>query len=292
MSSQDTLQRFLFEHAAVRGQYLHLDGTWQAILARHDYPTAVRRLLGETLVAAGLLGSTLKGHGRLVIQVNGHGPVNLLVAEATAQRTLRGMAQWNAPVPDGADLAASFGDGRMAITLEPQDGGERYQGIVPLEGADLAGAFEGYLARSEQLPTRLWLAVDGRRASGLMLQRIPGQSDVDTDTWERACHLADTVTEAELLGLDGDRLRHRLFHEEDLRLFEAEPVRFACSCSRERVAGTLRSLGVDEVRSIIAEQGSVDVNCEFCNRHFHFDPVDAEQLFVADDPLAGSPTRH
>lgn len=292
MNHQDTLQRFLFEHAAVRGQYLHLDGTWQAVLARHDYPTAVRRLLGETLVAAGLLGSTLKDHGRLVIQVNGHGPVNLLVAEATAQRTLRGMAQWNATVPDGADLAASFGDGRMAITLEPEDGGERYQGIVPLEGADLAGAFEGYLARSEQLPTRLWLAVDGRRASGLMLQRIPGQSDVDTDTWERACHLADTVTEAELLGLDGDRLRHRLFHEEDLRLFEAEPVRFACSCSRERVAGTLRSLGVDEVRSIIAEQGAVDVNCEFCNRHFHFDPVDAEQLFAADDPLAGSPTRH
>ncbi len=282
----DTLQRFLFEHAAIRGEVLRLDAGWRAVLETHDYPPVVRRMLGEALTAAVLLSSTLKFNGSLTLQIQSDGPLHLLVAEATSDRTFRGMAQWRDQVPDG-DLPAVFGSGRMVITLDPRDGGERYQGVVALEGDSLAAAVENYLVRSEQLATRIWLAVDERRAAGLLLQRLPGDTpDEDVDAWERAGHLAATVRPEELLDLDGAELRHRLFHEEDLRVFDPEPVRFHCSCSRERVARMLLGLGADEVRSIVADEGHVEVHCEFCNRRYAFDPVDAEQL-LADGGLEG-----
>ncbi len=290
----DTLHRFLFEHAAIRGEALRLDAGWRAILETHDYPPVVRRMLGEALAAAVLLSSTLKFKGSLTLQIQSDGPLHLLVAEATSERTFRGMAQWRDQVPEG-ELAAIFGRGRMVITLDPRDGGERYQGVVALEGDSLAAAVENYLARSEQLATRIWLAVDEQRAAGLLLQRLPGDTpDADTDAWDRVGHLAATVRPEELLELDGAALRHRLFHEEDLRVFEPEPVHFHCSCSRERVARMLLGLGADEVRSIVADEGQVEVHCEFCNRRYAFDPVDAEQL-LADgglDGFADDPATH
>lgn len=289
MSSNDELRRFVFEGAGVRGAVVRLDASWQAVLERHPYPLAVQRPLGQMLAAAVLLSSTIKFEGALILQVQAEGPLRTLVAQATDQRTLRGLAHWDGDVPVGGGLAETFGAGRLVLTASAP-GGERYQGVVALEGASLTAALEAYFAQSEQLPTRLWLVVDGRRAAGLLLQRLPGAHEND-DTWPRAAMLADTLHQAELLRLDAEALLYRLFHEERVRLFEAEPVSFRCGCSRERIDNLLRSLGRDEVDSMLAEQGEIEITCEFCNRVYRIDPVDAAALFH-EVGQAASTTRH
>jgi molecular chaperone Hsp33 len=273
----DTLQRFLFEHAAIRGELVHLDATWQAALERHDYPEPVRNLLGQMMAASVLLSATLKFNGTLTMQVQGDGPVNFMVVEAASRRTVRGLAHWKGDVPD-TDLASQFGDGLLAITIDPESG-ERYQGVVALQGKSLADAIDGYLERSEQLDTRMWLVADSTTAAGLLLQKLPEQVR-EEDDWHRIITLGATLTEAELVGISQQEVIYRLFHEEDVRLFESEPVSFRCNCSRERVAAALRGIGRYEVMDIIDKEGLVEINCEFCNRRYTFDVVDAEQLFV------------
>jgi len=241
------------------------------------------------LAAVVLLSSTIKFEGALILQVEAQGPLRTLVAQATDRRTLRGLARWEGDVPQGSSLHETFGAGRVVLTASAP-GGERYQGVVALEGASLSAALETYFAQSEQLPTRLWLAADGSRATGLLLQRLPGTS-VEDDTWPRAVVLADTLGDAELLGLSAEPLLYRLFHEERVRLFDAEPVSFRCGCSRERIEGLLRSLGPEEVDSVLAEQGVVEVTCEFCNRVYRVDAVDAAALFHEHGGGASS-TRH
>jgi molecular chaperone Hsp33 len=272
----DTLHRFLFERLGVRGEFVCLDAAFQAVLQRHDYPGPVQRPLGEALTSVLLLTATLKFQGSLTLQAQGSGPIRTLVVQGTHQGTVRGLAHWEGEVPHG-DLQRMFGAGHLALTLDPEKG-ERYQGIVPLEGAGLGAAIEHYFGQSEQLPTRLWLAVDGARAVGLMLQRMPG-TVADADGWDRTVALADTVKERELLALPIRELLRRLFHEEDVRLFEPDPVAFRCGCSRDRIARTLRALGQREVDDILAEQGDIAVTCEFCNRDYRFDAVDAKELF-------------
>lgn len=291
MNPSDSLQRFLFEHAAIRGELVHLDATWRAALERHDYPPAVGNLLGELMAAAALLSATLKFNGSLTLQIQGSGPVGLAVVEATSERTLRGMAQWSG-TPQPMPFPALVGAGRFVITIDPREGGQRYQGIVSLEGETVSAALENYLLRSEQLDSRIWLAADTRHAAGMLLQRLPGRRDDDGDTWNRATHLGATLTRAELLTLPAAEIIRRLYHEEDVRVFDRENLRFHCGCSRERVANVLRMLGHGEVRSILEERGRIDVDCEFCNHHYTFDRVDAEQLFAADTAAPASPTRH
>jgi len=291
MKTTDSLQRFVFEHAAIRGELVHLDNTWRAVLDRHDYPPAVRDMLGELMAAAVLLSATLKFTGSLILQIQGNGPVHLLVVEATSDRSLRGMAQWTGE-PEPMPFPALVGEGRFVITIDPKEGGQRYQGIVALEGDTVAAALENYLARSEQLDSRLWLVADTRQAAGMLLQKLPGQLDEDSDMWERATHLGATITRDELLALPAREVIRRLYHEEDVRLFDSEDVRFRCSCSRERVTNVLRMLGYDEVQSILNERNAVDVDCEFCNQHYTFDRVDAEQIFAAEHETRISPTRH
>jgi molecular chaperone Hsp33 len=289
---QDTLQRFVFEHAAIRGEIVHLDNAWRAVLERHAYPPAVRTLLGELMAAAALLAATLKFNGSMILQIQGNGPVNLLVVESTSERTLRGMAQWSGELTP-MSFPELVGEGKFVITIDPKEEGQRYQGIVSIEGETVSAALENYLARSEQIDSRLWLAADTEQAAGMLLQKMPAAvHDEDSDMWQRAAHLGATITRDELLDLSAREILHRLYHEEDVRLFEGEVVRFQCSCTRDRVVNVLRMLGYDEVRSIIAERGAVDVDCEFCNQHYHFDSVDVEQLFAAHTPAAISPTRH
>jgi molecular chaperone Hsp33 len=286
----DSLHRFIFDRLGVRGELVCLDASWRAVLERHPYPQPIQRPLGEALAAVLLLTATLKFEGSLILQAQGEGPIRTLVAQATHSRTVRGLARWHGEVEHG-DLPHQFGQGRLVLTLEPERG-ERYQGIVPLEGSGLGAAIEAYFLGSEQLPTRLWLAVDGERAAGLMLQRMPDGGD-DDDGWNRTTLLADTVGEQELLRLPVQQLLRRLFHEEDVRLFEPEPVSFRCGCSRGRIADTLRAIGRDEIDSILSEQGSVDVSCEFCNRDYRFDAVDARQLFAdAIAPADTNMTQH
>lgn len=286
----DTLQRFLFEELHIRGELVQLDAAWHAVLERHDYPPAVREPLGQLMAAGALLSATLKFTGSIILQVQSDGPISLMVVECTSGRTVRGIAHWDGEVPDG-DLPARFGSGRLAITIDPGRGKERYQGIVPLEGTSLADAIDGYLERSEQLPTRMWLAADGGNVGGLLVQVLPHEAR-EADAWDRVTALGATVTPEELMRLPHSELIRRLFHEEDVRVFEAEPVSFRCSCSRERVGNALRGIGHDEVTDIIRERGNVEVRCEFCNRQYLFDAVDAEGLFTDRPAGEASPTRH
>lgn len=290
-SDRDTLTRFLFEHAPVRGEMVRLDATWRAVLANHEYPEPVRNLLGEMMAAATLLAATLKFEGSLIMQMQGSGPVTLAVVECSSEFHLRATAKWRDDLVPG-DIAALLGQGKFVITIDPKSNNQIYQGIVALEGTTVAEVLEHYMLQSEQLETRLWLASDGEQACGFLLQRLPEQESQDADAWNRALNLGNTLSADDLLQLPARTILHRLFHEEDLRLFEARPVSFRCTCSRERVANMLRLLGLDEVHSILEEQGKIEVDCEFCNRHYHFDAVDAEQLFAADVLTQPGATRH
>ena len=290
MLEKDSLQRFLIEHTNVRGEWVHLDATWQAVLERADYPPAVREPLGEAMAAVALLAATIKFNGSLTLQVSGDGPISLLVVQATAAKTLRGLAHWRSDVPEGS-LAARFGNARIVITIDPGQGKERYQGVVGLVGDHLGDALKEYFERSEQLPTQLWLAANEQVAAGLLLQKLPGETE-DADAWNRTVTLAETVTRDELLALGADEVLRRLYHEEQVRLFERDPVSFRCTCSRERVADMSLGLGPDEARSILDEQGEISVNCDFCNAHYLFDAVDVEQIFAAADHPPVKPTRH
>ena len=290
-SDRDTLTRFLFEHAEVRGEIVRLDATWRAVLACHDYPTAVRNLLGEMMAAATLLAATLKFEGALIMQMQGSGPVTLAVVECSSEFHLRATAKWREDILPG-NISALLGQGKFVITIDPKSSKQIYQGIVALEGDSVAQVLEHYMLQSEQLETRLWLASDNEQACGLLLQRLPEKDSEDADAWNRALNLGNTLSAPELLNLPPRKILHRLFHEEDLRVFEARPVSFRCTCSRERVANMLRLLGLDEVHSILEEQGKIDVDCEFCNRHYNFDAVDAEQLFAAEVVSPPGSTRH
>ena len=292
MKQSDSLQRFMFEHAAVRGEIIHLDATWKAVLDRRDYPPALRTVLGELMAAAALLSATLKFSGSLIMQIQGGGPVRLLVVECGADLTMRAMAHWDGDLAEGAALPELVGEGRFVITIDPKKGRQTYQGIVDLEGGSVAAVLENYMQRSEQLDTRIWLASDSHGAAGMLLQKMPDSPEADTDAWNRAILLGATVRPRELLDLPAREIIHRLFHEEDIRLFDSTPVHFGCSCSRERVANTLRMLGYDEVRSLLDEIGYIEADCEFCNHHYVFDAVDAEQVFASDVVGPVGQTRH
>ncbi len=268
--STDFRTKFLFENLAVRGELVRLNSTVTTVLEKHDYAAPVQALLAESLVAAALMAGTLKFEGLLVLQAKGSGPLTLLMAECSHDGKLRAIARYEGEVPD-APLVSLLGDGHLAITIDPVTG-NRYQGIVPLDGISLAECIEHYFGQSEQLGTRLWLVSDGHRAAGLLLQELPATAAAqpDADAWTRLCRLTDTLTRDELLGLAPETLLHRLFHQEDVRLFDAETLGFSCSCSRERVEHALRSLGEAELRSILEEQGQISVTCEFCNQQRSF----------------------
>lgn len=291
VAERDTLWRFLFEHLPVQGRHVHLDASWRAVLERQNYPLAVRSLLGEAMAAAALLAATLKFDGTLTLQIRGRGPVHLLVVQCSSAFHLRGLAHWRGTPAETASFHELVGDGQLALTLEQADAGERYQSIVALQGNSLAESLEAYFADSEQLPTRLWLRVGSDSASGFLLQVMPEQESASADAWQHVTVLADTLKPEELGTLPAQTLLHRLYHEDDVRLFGAAAVAFRCRCSRERIETTLRALGETEVRDILQEQGKVHVDCEFCGRGYDFDRVDAGALFSATQPMA-SEARH
>ena len=287
----DSLQRFLLESTPVRGEIVHLDATWRAVLERRRYPAPLQSLLGDMMAAAALLSAILKFEGSLIMQMQGNGPVQLLVVEATSEHTLRATAKWEGDLAQG-NVTELLGAGRFVISIVPSSGKQTYQGIVAIEGNSIAKVLEHYMAKSEQLETRLWLASDSRQAAGMLLQKLPAAPTQDADAWNRATQLGETIRREELLSLPAREIIRRLYHEEDVRVFDSRPVAFRCSCSRERVTSMLRLLGHDEVKSIIAERNTVEVDCEFCGRHYTFDAVDAEQVFAADVITRAQPTKH
>lgn len=307
------LHKFLFEGLPVRGMLVRLTDSWQELLARREgagvaFPQPVRELLGEMAAAGTLMQSNIKFNGALVLQVSGDGPVRLAVVEVQPDLAFRATATVTGEVAPEAGLEAMVnvhGQGRCAITLDPKDrrpGQQPYQGVVPLHGdrreplQQLSQVLEHYMLQSEQLDTRLVLAADDRIAAGLLIQRLPiegegnlaGRRNEDeiglNEAFNRIAHLAATLTREELLTLDADTILRRLFWEETVRRFEplagASGPRFRCTCSRERVAGMLRGLGREEVDGIVAEQGQVEIACDFCGVKYHFDPVDATGLFL------------
>jgi molecular chaperone Hsp33 len=280
LNNADFKQRFLFPDTDIRGELVRLDESLAAILGTHDYPLAVQGLVGEAVAAVALLAGTLKFNGRLSLQAQGRGPVSLLLAECTHDGQLRALARHDGELDTAANIGALIGDGTMVITITP-DQGRQYQGIVPLEGDTLAQCLEGYFQQSEQLPTRLWLASGNGRAAGLMLQRLPDQvasRDDNRIQWEHLEALAGTLKMEELLDLPAETVLRRLFHETPPRLPEPQPLRFGCTCSRERTENALLSLGAGELKTLLDEDGEATLTCDFCLSQQHFDAVDLAEL--------------
>jgi molecular chaperone Hsp33 len=308
------LVKFLFEGLPVRGMLVRLTDGWREVLQRRQtlgaHPPELRALLGEMAAAGVLMQANIKFNGALVLQVFGDGPVKLAVAEVQPDLSFRATAKVVGEVPAGARLEAMLnvhGHGRCAITLDPKDrlpGQQPYQGVVSLHGdqreplQQVSEVLEHYMLQSEQLDTRLILAANDDVAAGLLIQRMPVQGEGNlegagvlrrneddiglSEHFNRIAILAATLTGEELLALPPERILHRLFWEETLRVFETQHPRFACTCSRERVMGMLRGLGREESESLIAERGLVEVGCEFCGVQYHFDAVDVGEMFTVE----------
>jgi molecular chaperone Hsp33 len=284
--SEDRVRRFVFERYPIRGHSVRMSRAWLSLREHQDYPIAVQQLVGEAVSAAVLLAATLKFDGTLTLQMQGKGLVNLLVAQCTHDFKVRGMARHD-PVGDAAGFRSLAGDGQIIVTVESTDRGSSYQGVVPITGDSLAESLEAYFLQSEQLPTRVLLASTPGVVAGMLVQRIAGvggkQAPTDPAALEEAWMKADLAMEglsaAELLADDIEPRLVRMFGDDEVRVFSGHDVVHECRCSRERVANVLRSLGQEEVRSVIAEQGAVTVTCEFCQKPYRFDPIDAEQLF-------------
>ncbi len=285
MPSSDLMHRFLFEDTDIRGEVVTLTDSYQRILSNNDLPVAVQRLLGEFTAAASLLSSTLKFDGILTLHASGDGPVPTIMAECSNHKALRGIATIDESVDFSAladdSLSTLLGKGVLAITIDP-DKGERYQGLVPLESDSLAGCLEHYFAQSEQLATRFWLHTSATSSAGLLVQVLPQQlasSEANEEHWDTITQLADTVKAQELLELEHSEVLYRLFNEKQVRLFEPTAVRFECSCSRERSARTLMSLGRSEVETLLTEQELIAISCQFCSQTYAFTTQDLDEIF-------------
>jgi molecular chaperone Hsp33 len=293
---RDRLTRYLLEQAGVRGVHVVLDETWRQIRSRAEYPPVVAELLGQAATAAALFAGHLKVEGRLSVQLRGEGAVRTLFAECTQAGTLRGIAT----MAEGAETLSrdlhSLGPGALlAITIEnPGLRGQeptRYQGLVALDSDSLSQAFEGYFNQSEQLPTRLLLACGDDHASGLLLQKLPGDEG-DADGWNRINALFDTLGEQELLQTSAEDLLFRLFHEDGVRLLGERGLSFACSCSRERVEAMLVSLGEEEaMAAATGNAGVAEIRCEFCGEAYRYDTTEVAALFVPDAVRIEAPER-
>ena len=284
----DQICRFMFDDYPVRGERVQLEQSLQDVLASADYPEAVQQLLGEFMAAASLLSETLKFEGSLTVQARSDGEIALIMAEADDKQNLRAIARSELP-PISRDFQSLLKDGNLCITIDPKQG-SRYQGIVELGSENLAAAIGTYFQQSEQLRTQFWLHSDGKQAAGFMLQELPSQESqaVREQHWEHLCHLASTLEPEELYTLDNETLLYRLYHEETVRLFPSDPVRFHCSCSPARVGKALMAVGADEISQILAEDGQIEVNCEFCNQAYQFDDLAISELF----PVEAEKTLH
>jgi molecular chaperone Hsp33 len=270
---------FLFEQLDIRGAWVQLGPAWREMISRRDYPEPVLELLGQLAVVATLITANLKQAGRLTFQLRGDGEVSLLVMDCDEQLRLRGMAR-AAPDLSAGSLPDLLGDGALTLTLDTADMRQPYQSHVPLQGETLAAVFEHYLAQSEQLPTRLWLAADHQTAAGLFLQALPGADERDADGWNRVQVLADTVRADELLRLGSIKLIERLFPEEDVRVFDPRPVSYHCPRDPGKIESMLRGVGRAECEAIVAEHGEIRIHDDICNHEYVLDAAAVAALFA------------
>jgi len=277
----DSRHRFLFSKGNIRGIWVNLEAGYQQLLSNSDYPEMLQTTLGEACVASCLLAATIKSNGSLTMQLKGDGDLQMLVMQTLADGDFRGMASW----AENRKLSSAslFGkQGKLVITLDPGEGKKRYQGITEVVDDSLLLSLENYLTRSEQLPTRLWLASrPGEKTAGLLLQQLP---DADLEYWEHLTIMADTIKSDELLDLDVQDILTRLYHEESLQLFPEEKLRFSCSCTRQKVVDMILGLGSVEAQQVLAEESIFEVKCEFCSKKDCFDEIDLETIFTTGKP--------
>jgi molecular chaperone Hsp33 len=278
MNNQDKLQRFLFEGAFVRGEIVHLNKTYQMIIEQHEYPLIIRQLVGQALILVCLLTGIIKFKGRLTLQFQNKSGLKLLLAQSNQELQIRALAQWEGEL-DEAQLAQDLKKGILAIIMDPDSSTQRYQGVVSWRGDSLAESIEGYFKDSEQLLTRIWTAVDDTRAAGLLLQALPSEGEDNTAHWEHLTILTDTIKPDELLGLETKVLLHRLYVEENVRVYDPAPVEFKCTCSPERGQNAILLLGREEAEEELQLKQVIVVRCDFCNREYIFDRVDVENIF-------------
>ncbi len=293
----DFTQRFIFDDSDTRGELVALERSYAEVLAKHPYPEPVAQLLGELMAAAALLVGTLKFDGLLILQARSEGPIPLLMIECSSEREIRGLARYDeAQIAAGATLADMMPDGSLTLTVDPQRG-QRYQGVVDLDGETLSDCFTNYFVMSQQIGTRIQLCADGRRARGMLLQQLPADRLKDEEeraaSWQHLTALGRTLKADELLSLDNETVLHRLYHEEQVRLFDVQKLRFHCSCSRQRSGNALVSLGPEDAQALAVEHGgSVEIDCQFCNQRYLFDSADIAQLFTGAGVDTPSDTRH
>lgn len=277
---KDMLQRFSFDEAPVRGEIAHLNQSLQDVLSRHSYPDAVADELAQLMAAAALMSANLKFEGRLTLQLRFEGVVSLLQAETDHKGQLRAIARYNDQAPPESLTTIQFDNGQLVITLEPEQG-QRYQGITAIQGGDIAKALEDYFEQSEQLSTRIWLTSDRQTAAGFLLQKLPdAPTDTDTDAWNRITQLADTLKQDELLTLSNQVLLHRLYHDEQVRVYPGSQLSFYCTCSRSRLGAALKQVGESEVRDMLNETPVLSIQCEFCLQGYEFRAQDLPDLFA------------
>ncbi|HAS6326884.1 TPA: Hsp33 family molecular chaperone HslO [Vibrio vulnificus] len=286
--ASNVLNRYLFEDLSVRGELVQLDEAYQRIISSKDYPAALQKLLGELLVSTTLLTATLKFEGSITIQLQGDGPVSLAVINGDNEQKIRGVARWEGHIADDATLHDMMGKGYMVITIEPKKG-ERYQGIVGLEGDNLEQVLEGYFERSEQLKTRIWIRTgehEGKaHAAGMLIQVMPDGTGSEND-FEHLEQLTNTVKNEELFTLPANELLYRLYNQEQVRLFEPQNVEFRCGCSRERSGAAIVTVDKNEIYDILASDGSVSLHCDYCGTTYSFDGSDVNKLYeeAASEP--------
>lgn len=293
MDNKDILQRFIFEHAPVRGEIVHLNHSYQTIIRQHNYSPIVQKILGEALAAVTLLSAIIKFKGRVTVQFRGTGKLKLLLAQCNHDFQLRGLVQCKGNLRQD-ELWQTLNQGVLAIMMDPDiPGGKRYQGLVAWKGESLAETLESYFYQSEQLPTRLWLSTNEEVAAGMLLQVMPkDKPELYQNDWERLVILANSLKEEEILQLDNHVLLHRLYAEEDVRLFEKIPVEFKCNCSIERSENAIIILGQEEAEQELKTKRKIVVTCEFCNKEYEFDSVDVARIFASGDKSPPSTQLH
>ena len=276
MAHQDQMHRYLFENHAVRGELVTVSDTWREIINGHDYPLPVQKVLGELLVATSLLTATLKFDGDITVQLQGDGPLNLAVINGNNRQEMRGVARMQGEIAPESTLKEMVGNGYLVITISPA-AGERYQGVVGLEGETLAECLEDYFMRSEQLPTRLFIRTgetDGvPGAGGILLQVLPAQ-DANPDDFSHLATLTETIKTEELLGLPAHDVLWRLYNQEEVTIYDPQDVCFHCTCSHERCGEVLATLPDEEVDQILSEDGKIDMHCDYCGSNYSYDAVD------------------
>lgn len=279
MNESDSIQRFIFEHANIRGEIVHLDTSFQAIINQRNYPAMVKNLLGEAIVSCLLLASSIKFEGSLNLQFQGDKRLSLLLVQCDHELNVRAFAHYTEGL-EIIDYATAFLEGQMVLTMNQYNQTQNYQSMVPIQSTSMSENLMTYFAQSEQIATRVWLAVDEDKAAGMLLQLMPGQDSVQREQfWEYAVQLGQTVSEAELLNLDNQTLLYRLYNETELRLFEPRGTRFQCRCTPQKMKQVIAVLGEVEAQSLIKEQGNIEINCDFCNQKYSFDPIDVTMIF-------------